>query len=288
MSILVATAAELDARFPAPGATGPARAVVMTMGALHDGHAELMRVARREVGPQGVVIATVFVNPTQFGPGEDFERYPRTIDDDVELCGRVGVDAVFAPAADEVYGEAGRFRDDSVTVDPGPLGSVLEGASRPGHFRGVLTVVSKLMSLTRPDLALFGEKDYQQLALISRMVVDLSMRVRVLGVATVREADGLALSSRNRYLDETQRSIASVVPRALEAVVDAASAGSKDPVAAGLAVLAQEPGFRLDYLELRGADLGEVPAAGPARVLIAGYVGQTRLIDNMAVQVTAS
>jgi len=178
--------------------TGAQRAVVMTMGALHDGHAELVRQARRMVGETGTVIVTVFVNPTQFSAGEDFDAYPRTLDDDVVVASEAGADVVFAPNAVEVYGLTGGFEPTSVTIDPGPLGDVLEGASRPGHFRGVLTVVSKLMGMTYPDVALFGEKDYQQLTLIRRMVADLSMPVEVVGVPTVREADGLARSSRNR------------------------------------------------------------------------------------------
>ena len=202
------------------------RAVVMTMGALHDGHAELVRQARRHVGDAGTVIVTVFVNPTQFGAGEDFARYPRTLDDDVALAGAAGADVVFAPDSVEVYGPAQGFGDNSVTLDAGGIGDILEGASRPGHFRGVLTVVAKLMGMTRPDTAYFGEKDYQQLVLIRRMVRDLSMPVEVIGVPTVREPDGLALSSRNRYLSGEERETARAVPRSLEAAVAAAVDGA--------------------------------------------------------------
>jgi pantoate--beta-alanine ligase len=170
--VVVSTVAELDQVLA--GSTRP-RAVVPTMGALHSGHAALVRAARESVGPDGTVVATVFVNPTQFGAGEDLDRYPRTLPDDVVLAGAAGCDVVFAPAATEVYGPAGRFRHDSVTIDPGPLGDVLEGAVRPGHFRGVLTVVAKLLALTGPDVAMFGEKDYQQLVLITRMAADLSL-----------------------------------------------------------------------------------------------------------------
>ena len=258
------------------------RAVVMTMGALHDGHAELVREARRTVGPDGTVIVTVFVNPTQFGAGEDFASYPRTLDDDVVVAGQAGADLVFAPDAVEVYGPAGGFSDASVTVDPGPLGEILEGASRPGHFRGVLTVVAKLMGMTSPDIALFGEKDYQQLTLIRRMVQDLSMPVEVLGVPTVREADGLARSSRNRYLDEEQRAVAALIPRALEAA--AAQHTADGAVAAGMGVLAQEPRIVVDYLVVTDPQLGPAPASGEGRVLVAAWVGTTRLLDNRSVR----
>ena len=151
------------------------RAVVMTMGALHEGHAELVREARRMVGPAGTVMVTDFVNPTQFGAGEDFDRYPRTLEHDVAICAAAGADIVFAPEVTEVYGNDSGFRSDSITINPGPLGDILEGATRAGHFRGTLTVVAKLMGLTRPDLALFGEKDYQQLVLISHMVTDADL-----------------------------------------------------------------------------------------------------------------
>lgn len=261
---------------------GHRRAVVMTMGALHDGHAELVREARRRVGPDGTVIVTVFVNPTQFGADEDFAAYPRTLEDDVVVAGEAGADLVFAPDAVEVYGPAGGFVDASVTVDPGPLGEILEGASRPGHFRGVLTVVAKLMGMTSPDIALFGEKDYQQLTLIRRMVQDLSMPVEVLGVPTVRESDGLARSSRNRYLDEEQRAVAALIPRALEAA--AAQTTADAAVAAGMGVLAQDPRIVVDYLVVTDPQLGPAPARGEGRVLVAAKVGTTRLLDNRSVR----
>jgi pantoate--beta-alanine ligase len=268
-----------------PGDRPGRRAVVMTMGALHDGHAELIRVARRHVGAEGAVIATVFVNPTQFGAGEDFERYPRSLSADVELAAEAGADIVFAPDAEEVYGAARGFTADSVTVDAGPLGEILEGAARPGHFRGVLTVVAKLMGLTRPDIALYGEKDYQQLVLIKRMVRDLSMPVEIVGVPTVREPDGFARSSRNRYLSEAERAIAQAVPRALEAAAVAARTDADAAVAAGHAVIAAEPGVALDYLVVTDPELGPAPARGEARILIAAKVGATRLIDNRAATV---
>lgn len=281
---LLTTAAELDA--DARSRDGR-RAVVMTMGALHDGHAELMREARRLVGPDGVVVATVFVNPTQFSAGEDFERYPRTLQSDVALAGDAGVDLVFAPDAAEVYGSSRGFTDDSVTVDAGPLGEILEGAARPGHFRGVLTVVAKLMGMTRPDIALYGEKDYQQLVLIRRMARDLSMPVEIVGVPTVREPDGFARSSRNRYLSEVERATAQAVPRALEAAAAAAGRGVDAAISAGEAVIAGAAGIELDYLALTDPELGPAPARGEVRILIAARVGATRLIDNRAATVGA-
>ncbi len=187
------------------------RAVVMTMGALHDGHASLIRAARRIAGPDGEVVVTVFVNPLQFGAGEDLDRYPRTLDADVKIAEQAGADVVFAPAVDEVY----RGGEPQVRVSAGPMGTVLEGATRPGHFDGMLTVVAKLLHLTGPDVALFGQKDAQQLALIRRMVRDLDFPVEIVGVPTVREDDGLALSSRNRYLAPDERRTALALSRAL-------------------------------------------------------------------------
>lgn len=257
-------------------------AVVMTMGALHDGHAELMRTAREHVGSDGFVVATIFVNPAQFGIGEDFARYPRTLESDLALCEQAGVDLVFTPAVDEVYGSAEGMSDTAITVDPGAVGDILEGATRPGHFRGVLTVVHKFLSMTRADVSFFGEKDYQQLVLIRRMVQELNLPVRIEGVATVREADGLALSSRNRYLSDEDRVIATTVPHTLETVVASLDEGVDVAIAAGREVVAATAGIALDYLEVRAPNLGPAPEVGPARVLIAARIGTTRLIDNMA------
>ncbi|MCF3147430.1 pantoate--beta-alanine ligase [Streptomyces platensis] len=198
-----------------PRGTG-ARAVVMTMGALHEGHATLIRAARRRVGPQGQVVVTVFVNPLQFGAGEDLDRYPRTLDADTELAAAAGADVVFAPSADEVYPGG----EPQIRVAAGPMGTLLEGASRPGHFDGVLTVVAKLLHLTAPDLAFFGHKDAQQLAVITRMAADLNFPVEIIGVPTVREEDGLALSSRNRYLSVPERRTALALSAALFAARD--------------------------------------------------------------------
>ncbi|WP_086801630.1 pantoate--beta-alanine ligase [Streptomyces caniscabiei] len=200
------TAGELHAR----ARTGR-RAVVMTMGALHEGHATLVRTAREIAGDAGEVVVTVFVNPLQFGAGEDLDRYPRTLDADVELAEQSGADVVFAPSVDEVYPGG----EPEVRITAGPMGERLEGASRPGHFDGMLTVVAKLLHLTRPDVALYGQKDAQQLALIRRMVRDLNFGIEIVGVPTVREPDGLALSSRNRYLSTGERRTALALSQAL-------------------------------------------------------------------------
>lgn len=246
--------------------------LVPTMGALHDGHASLMRAAREHAD---VVAVSVFVNPMQFAPGEDLDRYPRTLDADLEVCAAQGVDLVFAPAVEEVYPGG----DPQVTVAPGPLGSLLEGASRPTHFAGVLTVVAKLFGLVRPDVAVFGQKDFQQLALIRRMVADLCLGIEIVGAPTVREDDGLALSSRNRYLDPEQRAQALALSRALRAGAEAGVRGSEAVLAAARAEL-DAPGVDLDYLALTDPDLGPAPSTGEARLLVAARVGSTRLIDN--------
>jgi pantoate--beta-alanine ligase len=253
--------------------------MVPTMGALHEGHRALIEEGR---GRADLLVASIFVNPMQFGPGEDLERYPRTFDADLELCAAHGVDVVFAPGLDEVY----PWGPPQVTVDPGPSGEILEGASRPGHFRGVLTVVAKLFELVEPEVAVFGEKDYQQLALISQMARDLSMPIEVVGVPTVREPDGLAMSSRNRYLDAAQRRTAVAISRALFAGRDAASRGASAVIGAAQEVLSTEPGVVLDYLVLRGPALEADPGPGSARLLIAARVGTTRLIDNVGLELS--
>ena len=199
------------------------------------------------------------------------------MDADLELCAAAGVDVVFAPAVDEMYPDG----EPLVTVEPGPLGAILEGASRPGHFRGVLTVVAKLFGLVRPTVAVFGQKDYQQLILVRRMSRDLCLGVEVVGAETVREADGLALSSRNRYLDPEQRRLAVTLSRALRAAQDHAAAGAEAARAAATAVLDAEPEVDVDYLAILGPELAEAPASGEGRVLVAARVGTTRLIDNV-------
>ena len=258
---------------------------VPTMGALHEGHASLMREAARHAD---VVVVSIFVNPMQFSPTEDLDRYPRTLPDDLELCGANGAAVVFAPSVEEMY--AGGFSHDDVrdgvTVHPGRLATILDGESRPGHFDGVLTVVAKLFGLVQPDVAVFGQKDYQQLALIRSMVRDLCLPVEVIGAETVREADGLALSSRNRYLDAQERRAATVLNRALRAAQERAAYGVPAARWAAMSVLKAEPLIDLDYLALTSVDLGEPPETGEGRILVAARLGTTRLIDNMSIHFT--
>jgi pantoate--beta-alanine ligase len=280
---LVRTRAELEAA--RAGRIGDV-AVVMTMGALHDGHLALVRAARRRAR---TVIVTIFVNPLQFGPNEDFTRYPRTLDDDLKLCEQADVDIVFAPAAQEIYPGG----EPLVRIDPGPMGARLEGARRPGHFAGMLTVVNKLINLTAPDYALFGEKDAQQLALVRRMALDLNLPAEIVGVPTVREPDGLALSSRNRYLTPEARISALSLSRALaagsrqdtpERIRAAARAELDSGAAAG-------PPVELDYLAIVDpADFTEVGEAhrGAAVLAVAAKVGGTRLIDNLSLDIGAA
>jgi pantoate--beta-alanine ligase len=252
---------------------GSSVSFVPTMGALHDGHVQLLKHAR----PLGeTLVASIFVNPTQFAPGEDFEDYPRTFDADLERCAEAGVDIVLAPAVATMY-PAGLV--DTVTVDPGPLGTILEGAVRPTHFRGVLTVVSKLFGLVRPDVAVFGEKDYQQLTLIRQMSRELALGVDVVGCPTVREADGLAMSSRNRYLADAERRTASALSAALRAGVAAAAEGADAVLAAAHAVL-DGADLDLDYLALTDPELGAAVPGHEARLLVAARVGKPRLLDN--------
>ena len=275
--LVATTREELAAALKGVRATGGRVGLVPTMGALHDGHVSLMAEARTHLAPGDALVVSVFVNPLQFGPGEDLDRYPRTFDADLERCAGAGVDVVFAPSVGEVYPGG----EPQVTVEPGPLGTVLEGGTRPGHFRGVLTVVAKLFGLVRPDVAVFGQKDYQQLALVRRMVADLCLPVEVVGAPTVREDDGLALSSRNRYLSVEERALALELSRALRAAVEAGPRGGEAALAAAHAVLDEATGVDPDYLALTAPDLGPAPASGEARVLVAARVGTTRLIDNL-------
>ncbi|WP_129841684.1 pantoate--beta-alanine ligase [Streptomyces sp. RFCAC02] len=278
---LARTADELRNLY-APGAD---RAVVMTMGALHEGHAANIRAARARLSPLGQLVVTVYVNPLQFGPGEDFDRYPRTLEADLALAGRAGADIVFAPSDAEMYPD-GRPR---VTVTAGPMGAGYEGASRPGHFDGMLTVVAKLLHLTRPDYATFGEKDAQQLALVRRMVRDLDFPVEIVPVPTLRDEDGLARSSRNRYLSPAERTTALALSRALFAARDTPG-GPDERRAAARTVLdaaaAADPPLALDYLALVDpAGFTEAGAGftGEAVMAVAARVGTTRLIDNVRI-----
>ncbi|MBO0849548.1 MAG: pantoate--beta-alanine ligase [Pseudonocardia sp.] len=255
-------------------AAGRKVALVPTMGALHAGHVELIRHARRAPGAT-ITAVSIFVNPLQFGPGEDLDSYPRTMQSDLEVCQKEGVELVFAPNADAMYADS-----TGIAVHPGPLGAELEGASRPGHFAGVLTVVAKLFGIVRPQLAYFGEKDYQQQVLVRRMARELDLGVEVIAVPTVREPDGLALSSRNVYLSEDERGRAMALSAALAAGRHAAPEGADAVLDAARATLAAASGVDVDYLALRDPELGPAPERGPARLLVAAKVGSTRLIDN--------
>jgi pantoate--beta-alanine ligase len=256
--------------------------LVPTMGALHDGHRALLRKGRELSGPDGSLLVSIFVNPLQFGAGEDFERYPRTLEDDVAVCAEEGVHLVFAPDRAQMY-PAGQL----VTVDPGPVGQVLEGASRPGFFTGVLTVVLKLLEMAGPDVAVFGDKDAQQLALVRRMTEDFVLGVQIAGVPIVRDRDGLAISSRNRYLSAEQRRTALALPAALRAGREAAVGGPAAAAKAARQVLDAAPALRPDYLVLVHPDTFEPVGegfAGRALLLVAATVGSTRLIDNMPLE----
>lgn len=252
--------------------------LVPTMGALHEGHLALVRNAQRI--PRALVVVSIFVNPLQFGEGEDLDAYPRTLDADVAKLKAAGVDAVFAPSVREMYPNGPR-----TTVRPGPVGEILEGRTRPIHFAGMLTVVQKLMHITHCSDAFFGEKDYQQLVLIQQMVTDLNLGVQVHGVPIVREADGLAKSSRNIYLAEAERELALTLSAALTAGAHVAEDGAEAVLSTAQAILASVPEIEVDYLELRGADLGDAPETGDARLLVAAKIGDTRLIDNVGVPV---
>ncbi len=255
--------------------------LVPTMGALHDGHLTLVRTAKRV--PGSVVVVSIFVNPLQFGANEDLDKYPKTLDDDLAKLRAEGVEIAFTPTAAQMYPDGPR-----TSVQPGPLGAELEGASRPTHFAGVLTVVLKLLQIVRPDRALFGEKDYQQLVLIRQMVEDLNVDAEIVGVPTVREPDGLAMSSRNRYLSDVEREQAGALSAALLAGMYAASTGTPAALDAARAVLDEVPAIDVDYLEVRDPGLGPAPAEGAARMVLAARLGNTRLLDNIAIDVGAT
>jgi len=264
------------------GLPGPV-VLVPTMGALHDGHRALLRRARQHSLPNGAVVVSVFVNPLQFGPAEDFSSYPRALDRDVVVCGEEGAALVFAPDRRQMYPA-----EPMVTVDPGPMGRLLEGKSRPGFFSGVLTVVLKLFRLVQPDAAVFGEKDAQQLAMVRRMTTDLDLGVEIVAEPTVREPGGLAVSSRNAYLSGPQRSTALALSGALTAGTERAPDGRSQVLGAAQAVLnraaAAVPPLLSDYLALVDPATFEETAddyRGPAILLAAGTIGSTRLIDNM-------
>src|SRR5215216_6554729 len=254
------------------------RVLVPTMGALHKAHGELIRVACEAAGKDGEVVVSIFVNLLQFEPGSDYERYPRPEKVDEEFCRNAGVDLLFRPSADQLY--AG---DRSTFVEETSLSTTLEGKSRPGHFRGVCTVVAKLFNILAPDAAVFGEKDFQQLAIIRRMVRDLNFNIDVIAVPTVREDDGLACSSRNQYLNPEEREQAVVLYKALVAAKNAGKRFAADVVKIAQNVIDEAHSARIDYVGVADAEtLTPVEPAGPNSVLLlAVFFGKTRLIDNM-------
>ncbi|MCW2650283.1 MAG: pantoate--beta-alanine ligase [Mycobacterium sp.] len=261
--------------------TGRRVMLVPTMGALHDGHLALIRAAKRV--PGAVVVVSIFVNPLQFGTGEDLDAYPRVLDRDMALLRAEGVEIVFTPSVEAMYPHGRR-----TSVQSGPLGEELEGATRPSHFAGVLTVVLKLLQIVRPDRAFFGEKDYQQLVLIRQMVADFNIDVQIVGVPIVREADGLAMSSRNRYLSPAEREQAGALSAALLAGMYATPGGVAAALDAARAVLDEVPVIEVDYLQVRGNDLEPAPAGGPGRILVAARLGVTRLLDNIAIDIAGT
>jgi len=256
-------------------------ALVPTMGALHEGHLSLVERARELAD---TVVVSIFVNKLQFGPGEDFDRYPRTFDDDLRKLEDAGVDYCFAPSTEEMYPRGLK----QTRVIGGPAAGILEGAHRLSHFDGVLTVVAKLFNIVRPDVAVFGEKDAQQLFLVQRMVADLDMEVEVVGAPIVREADGLARSSRNRYLSEQERALALTLSRALQAAASSGDLGIREMLAQAQGVFSLEPHVSLDYfsiVEPTAFTLVGDDYRGPGLALVAARVGSTRLIDNLPVVV---
>jgi pantoate--beta-alanine ligase len=260
---------------------GNRRVLVPTMGALHRGHGELIRIARAAAGPESEVVVSIFVNPMQFAPGGDYEKYPRPEEADDEFCREAGVDIVFRPTVEEMYPPG--F---SVAIDENSLTERLEGASRPGHFRGVCTVVAKLFNLVSPDAAVFGEKDFQQLAIIRRLVRDLNFNIEIIAVRTVREPDGLACSSRNKYLNAEERDQAPVLHRALQDARRLTAEGERSAgtiATAARNVIASATLARIDYLEVVNAEtLQPVTDIGPdSLIAVAAFFGQTRLIDNL-------
>jgi pantoate--beta-alanine ligase len=262
-------------------ATGRRVMLVPTMGALHEGHLTLIRAAKRVQG--AMVVVSIFVNPLQFGATEDLGAYPRPLDDDLAALREEGVQIAFTPTAADMYPDGPR-----TSVHPGPLGEELEGASRPTHFAGVLTVVLKLLQIVAPDRAFFGEKDYQQLVLVRQMVADLNVGTQIIGVPIVREPDGLAMSSRNRYLDDDEREQAGALSAALLAGMYGASGGASAALDAARAVLDEVPAIEVDYLQVRDPMLGPPPPEGMARLLVAGRLGGTRLLDNIAIDIGAT
>ena len=279
--LIVTCIADLKQKIREARAAGQSIGVVPTMGCLHEGHLTLMRQARKE---QGFVIATLFVNPLQFGPQEDYAVYPRDLNSDSALAATTGIDVLFAPSVDEMYPSG----DGKILsfVDVERITSTLCGASRPGHFRGVATVVTKLFNITEADVAYFGQKDAQQVAVIRQMVEDLNFNVKIVSVPIVRESDGLALSSRNRYLNPEERQGALVLSRSLERARELLSSGERDStviLASMCKMIAQEPLAAIDYVSIVNTLTLEPlkKVSGAALIALAVRFGKTRLIDNM-------
>lgn len=270
----VKTTAQLRAAVSAWHKAGETVALVPTMGALHAGHMALLAAARAAAGR---TVVSIFVNPAQFGPTEDFARYPRRAEADAAMLAEAGCDLLFAPATEDIYPPG--F---ATIVRVGGLGDVLDGASRPGHFDGVATVVARLLSLACADVAVFGEKDWQQLQIVRRLATDLALYTAIVGVPTMREPDGLALSSRNQYLSAAERAVAPSLHAALLEAADGARHARPDALAAARAHL-ETTGFRLDYLMLCDAETLTPKAQPPGRLLAAAWLGQTRLVDNVPV-----
>jgi len=272
---ILTTIAEMQARLHRKP-----RVLVPTMGALHKAHGELIRVAREVAGKDGEVAVSVFVNPLQFEPGSDYERYPRPEKADEGFCRGAGVDVLFRPSVDEVY-----LRDRSTFVEETTLSRTLEGKSRPGHFRGVCTIVAKLFNILAPDAAVFGEKDFQQLAILRRMVRDLNFKIDIIGVPTVREADGLACSSRNQYLNADERKQATVLHKALLAAANAGKKSAEEIIDLVKKLIGEAPLARIDCIDLVDAEnLQPVEVVRPnSLVAVAVFFGKTRLIDNIRI-----
>jgi pantoate--beta-alanine ligase len=270
---IAATIANVPAR-----ELGKTRVLVPTMGALHKAHGELIRVARERAGKNGEVVVSIFVNPLQFEPGSDYQRYPRPEKEDEEFCRSFSVDLLFRPTAEEMYPS-----DRSVFVDEDSLSQILEGKSRTGHFRGVCTVVAKLFNILQPDAAVFGEKDFQQLAIIRRMVRDLNYKIDIVAVPTVREDDGLAFSSRNAYLNPEERKQAAILRKALVVAKESKRKSVKELVNLACKIISEAPLARIDYVDLVDAEtLQPIDLLKPNSLLaVAVYFGKTRLIDNI-------
>ena len=255
--------------------------LVPTMGSLHEGHLSLMRQARDDTH---ALVVSIFVNPTQFGPEEDYNSYPRALEKDTSLCREVGCDVLFTPSEEEMYPQG-----NVTTVSVASLTKTLCGSTRPGHFDGVTTVVSKLFNIVRPHIAYFGLKDYQQYRVISQMVQDLNMNIRITALPTIREADGLAMSSRNDYLHDDERPAALTLSRSLDAAMEMVKEGVKDPRAIekrAIGIIESEPGTRIDYVSVVNADdLSHLSVIEDRAVLaLAVFVGNARLIDNVVLE----